>query len=340
MRRWLGGLLVAVCALALAAGDADAKPRRTGPPVKAAAAKAPVGKLKAKTAKVRAARKHVATGPAGYNPIAWSRADGPAPGPAQAIGGYAAGCLSGGVALPGEGAGYQVIRMSRQRNFGHPALVGFVKDFGVKVAAAGLGTALIADMAQARGGPMSFGHASHQSGLDADVWLRLDLPPMGRAAREHLEEIKYVDYDDRRVTADWSAKQAEMIRIAAADPRVSRLFVSPAIKQALCRKEWKDRDWLGKLRPWHGHDGHMHVRLSCPPGSAQCEEQRELPDGDGCGEDLRVWLNRAMPVTEIPPERARPRNPQLPPACHAVLRSGGTRIASATNTTAAATTID
>ncbi|WP_448189607.1 penicillin-insensitive murein endopeptidase [Azospirillum sp. sgz301742] len=296
----LGGLLVAACALTLMATDADAKQRKS--------------------------RKHA---PTGVDPIAWSRADAPARGPAQAIGGYAAGCVSGAVALPGEGTGYQVIRLSRHRNYGHPALVDFLKGFGAKVATAGLGTALIADMGQARGGPMSFGHASHQIGLDADVWLRLDLPPMGRNAREHLEEIKYVDYDGPSVTGDWSSKQAEMIRIAATDPRVARIFVSPAIKLALCVKDWKSRDWLGKLRPWHGHDGHMHIRLSCPPGSPQCEQQRELPDGDGCGGDLQSWLRKAVPVQDTPPERAHPRNPRLPAACQAVLRSGGTRVASA-----------
>ncbi|HYG91797.1 MAG TPA: penicillin-insensitive murein endopeptidase [Azospirillum sp.] len=300
----LGGLLVAACALALMAGDADAKQRK--------------------------ARKHTQ---AAYNPIAWSRTEAPAPGPAQAIGGYAAGCLAGGVALPGEGTGYQVIRLSRHRNYGHPVLVDFLKSFGMKVATAGLGTALIADMGQARGGPMSYGHASHQSGLDADVWLRLDLPPMGRAARESLEEIKYVDYDRRRVTPEWSSRQAEMIRIAASDPRVARIFVSPAIKAALCRKAGgDDRDWLRKLRPWHGHDGHMHIRLSCPPGSPQCEEQRELPVGDGCGEEVHAWLGRAVPVKDTPPEKANPRNPHLPAACQAVLRSTGTRLASAAGT--------
>ena len=281
MRRVLGGLLVALCALTFMAGDADAKQRKAGPSTKVTATKA--GAKKATAKKMTAAR--MAAAASGYSAIAWSRADAPAPGPAQAIGGYAAGCLAGGVALPGEGTGYQVIRLSRHRNYGHPALVDFLKGFGKKVATAGLGTALIADMGQARGGPMSFGHASHQSGLDADVWLRLDLPPMGRNAREHVEEVKYVDYDRRRVTADWTPEQGEMLRIAASDPRVSRIFVSPAIKATLCRKAGdQDADWLRKIRPWHGHDGHMHVRLECPPGSPQCEEQRDLPAGDGCGE--------------------------------------------------------
>jgi len=299
MRRVIGGLLVAGAALALMAADAGAASRKSS------------------------------TKQASYNPIAWSRTDGPAPGPAQAIGGYAAGCLAGGVALPGEGVGYQVIRLSRQRNYGHPVLVDYLKGFGRRMAASGLGTALVADMAQARGGPMSFGHASHQSGLDADIWLRLDLPALSRKARETVDEVRFIDYDRSRVTAGWTGRHAEMVRLAAEDPRVSRIFVGAAIKQALCRKDWKDREWLRKVRPWHGHDGHMHVRLSCPPGSPQCEEQRELPPGDGCGEELQGWLSKAVPAMEIPPEKARPRNPQLPPACHAVLRSTGVKVASA-----------
>jgi len=266
--------------------------------------------------------------PPGPSPIAWSTASGPSGGPAQAIGGYASGCLAGGVPLAGEGTGYQVIRLSRHRNYGHPVLVDYLRDFGRKVAGAGLGTALIADMAQPRGGPMRFGHASHQSGLDADVWLRLDLPPMGRNARESLDEIKYVDYDREQVTPQWSAKQSEMVRIAASDLRVNRIFVNPAIKAALCERNWPDRAWLNKVRPWHGHDGHMHVRLDCPPGSPQCEPQRELPPGDGCGEELESWLRKAVPAREIPPEKARPPSPRLPAACTAVLRAG-TRMASA-----------
>ncbi len=268
--------------------------------------------------------------------VAWSRVGGPSSGPAQAIGGYAAGCIAGAQPLPGEGTGFQVIRMSRQRYYGHPELVGYLRDFGRKVAAAGLGTALIGDMGQARGGPMSFGHASHQSGLDADVWLRLDLPPVSRKGRESLTEIKYVDYARMRVTADWSERHAQLVRIAAGDPRVARVFVNPAIKLAMCRNSWPDRAFLRKLRPWHGHDGHMHVRLRCPAGSPQCEEQAALPEGDGCGEELDSWLDSAAPAVERPAAKPRPRAVTLPPACKAVLRATGTRVAAAERTAAPA----
>lgn len=261
------------------------------------------------------------------NSIAWSQVSGPSFGPAQSIGGYAAGCVTGAQPLAGEGTGYQVIRMSRQRNYGHPELIAYLKDFGRKVAAAGLGSALVGDMGQARGGPMSFGHASHQMGLDADVWLRLDLPPMGRNARESVTEVKYVDYDRKRVNAAWSDRQAQLIRIAAADPRVARIFINPAIKAAMCGHPWPNRDFLRKLRPWYGHDGHMHVRLHCPAGSPLCEDQKDAPDGDGCGEELTSWLGSVYPLVERHEGKPQPRYVDMPAACRAVLRAGGTRVA-------------
>ena len=292
------GLAVAL----LAAGEAEAKQRKKKP--------API--------------------PAYATSVAWGAVAGPSLGAAQSIGGYAAGCVSGARALPPEGVGYQVIRLSRQRNYGHPVLVDMLRDFGRRVALAGLGTALIGDMGQARGGPMPSGHASHQIGLDADVWLRLDLPPMGRAGRERLEEIKYVDYDRMRVTEDWSDRQAKMVQIAASDARVARIFVSPAIKLAMCQRSWADRGFLNKLRPWHGHDGHMHIRLNCPSGSPLCEQQTAQPDGDGCDDELMSWLSSASPAIERPPGyKPEPRVVRkMPAACAPVLKSAGTRMAS------------
>jgi penicillin-insensitive murein endopeptidase len=301
---------VGLVAALLAAGDADAKSRKKNKPV-------PI--------------------PAYATSVAWGAVAGPSLGASRSIGGYAAGCIAGARALPPEGVGYQVIRLSRQRNYGHPVLVDMLRDFGQRVAHAGLGTALVGDMGQARGGPMPSGHASHQIGLDADVWLRLDLPPMGRAGRERLDEVKYVDYDRMRVTADWSDRQARMIQIAASDPRVARIFVNPAIKLAMCQRSWSDRGFLNKLRPWHGHDGHMHIRLNCPAGSPLCEQQAEQPDGDGCGDELMSWLDSASPAIEHPPGyKPEPRViRKMPAACAPVLNAAGTRMASLADSAAA-----
>jgi len=47
-----------------------------------------------------------------------------------------------------------------------------------------------------------------------------------------------------------------VIRAAAQEPRVERIFVNAAIKKALCREAKGDRSWLAKMRPWYGHDYH------------------------------------------------------------------------------------
>ena len=42
---------------------------------------------------------------------------------AEALGGYAAGCLAGGEALPITGPGWQAMRLERGRNWGHPEML-------------------------------------------------------------------------------------------------------------------------------------------------------------------------------------------------------------------------
>src|SRR3954470_19339871 len=96
----------------------------------------------------------------------------PAAMPAEAIGFYAKGCIAGAQALPINGDTWQVMRLSRNRYWGHPDLVRLVERLSVKAhKEAGWPGILVGDMSQPRGGPMITGHASHQVGLDADIWL-------------------------------------------------------------------------------------------------------------------------------------------------------------------------
>ncbi|MEO3432722.1 penicillin-insensitive murein endopeptidase [Inquilinus sp. CAU 1745] len=254
--------------------------------------------------------------------VAWSNVREPAPGPAASIGSYANGCVAGAEPLPIDGLGYQVIRPSRHRYYGHPALIEYLEDFGARMAAAGLGVALIADMSQPRGGPMSYGHASHQIGLDADIWMRLDLPFLPPDEREDLEPVVMIDRDAFRADPTvFTDSQAEMVRLAADDPRVARIFIHPALKQALCRRDWADRSWLRTIRPWYGHDYHFHVRLHCPAGSETCVEQAPPPRGDGCGGEVASWFpdpdRPPEPPSTTPPEPRPPKT--LPAACQALL---------------------
>ncbi len=248
-------------------------------------------------------------------PVAWHLVRAPSPGPAQAIGGYAHGCLAGGVALPLDGTGYQVVRPGRHRYFGHPALVDYVQGLGRRVHGAGLGLINIGDMAQPRGGPLNFGHASHQVGLDVDIWLRLDLPPLPRNDRDDLKEVSVLDVNTLElIRSRWTSAQFTVLRLATEDPRVARIFVNPVIKLELCRHAGADREWLRLIRPWYGHDDHFHVRLACPADSPLCEAQRPLPSGDGCDTELTSWLPEARPLA---PKKAGspPPNPVLPAAC-------------------------
>mgnify|MGYP005847599001 CR=1 FL=1 len=251
----------------------------------------------------------------------------PAAGPAQVHGSYAKGCIAGAVPLPASGPGWQTMRPGRNRAWGHPEAVAVIGRLGAAALALGWPGLLIGDVSQPRGGPMPFGHASHQIGLDIDVWLmRPGARPLSRAEREGLSAVNAVAPDRRRVSPAWTEDQARIVMAAAQDAAVARIFVNAAIKAELCR--WAPpgpRDWLGKVRPWWGHDHHFHVRLHCPADSPGCAAQEPPPPGDGCDAALDWWFSDEALHPPPPSRPPRPKPPltlaDLPPACAAVLRA-------------------
>src|SRR3954447_242560 len=101
----------------------------------------------------------------------------PSAGAPHPIGFYSAGCLAGGEPLALQAPHWQVMRPSRNRYWGHPELIQFIEHLADNVAKhTGWPGILIGDMAQPRGGPLPSGHASHQIGLDVDIWLH-SMPP-------------------------------------------------------------------------------------------------------------------------------------------------------------------
>jgi len=242
----------------------------------------------------------------------WGEVAGPAAGPPESIGRYAAGCLVGAERLAPDGPGFQAVRLSRNRHYGHPQLVGFVRDLARQAENADLGLLPVGDMSQPRGGPMIQAHASHQVGLDVDIFFRLDLPALAPAQREDLDLPSYVDSEPPQIDARFGEQHFELLRLAASDSRVARIFVHPAIKQALCEQDWPERSFLRTVRPWYGHEDHMHVRLHCPAGSADCVAQAPPGAGDGCGAEIDSWLDRG-PLPRRPPGIRR--DPTLPPRC-------------------------
>ena len=244
---------------------------------------------------------------------------------ARTIGSYAKGCLAGGMALPINGRTWQVMRLSRNRNWGHPSLVQFLEKLAAQGPRTGWRGLLVGDMAQPRGGPMRTGHASHQVGLDADIWLT-PMPDreLSRIEREEMSATMVVAEDRRDVDPKvWTPAHVAVIKAAAQDPKVARIFVNAAIKKALCRDAGSDRGWLGKVQPWWGHDYHFHVRLGCPSGDAECTPQPPRPADDGCGKELDYWFTEAVlhPKPSPTPSKPRPamRMADLPAACRQVL---------------------
>ncbi|MBS0571850.1 MAG: penicillin-insensitive murein endopeptidase [Proteobacteria bacterium] len=273
---------------------------------------------------------------AGAAPLASSlfgAVSGPSNQRSQPIGTYARGCGAGMVELPESGPTWQAMRLSRNRNWGQPSLVAYLEDLSRKAAALGWRGLYIGDLSQPRGGPSASGHLSHQIGLDADVWY---LPPprlnLTAREREKISANSVRTEDQKHVNANWTEAHHQLLKMAASDPRVDRIFVAAAIKIEMCRTaRAADKGWLQKIRPIYGHNDHFHVRLKCPPGATSCQTQKptvaELSNGgNGCDDSLMWWVTTYLEELKHPgPPGPRKRTPRdytmadLPKACATVL---------------------
>lgn len=250
---------------------------------------------------------------------------------AASFGSYAKGCLAGGEQLAETGPTWQAMRLSRNRNWGHPELIDFVESLSRKAAQQeGWEGLYVGDLSQPRGGPMLTGHASHQIGLDADIWMlppqRLDLTAQ---ERENISSISLRRAGGAYTNDNWTRQHQEVMKAAAEDPRVARIFVFPGAKVRMCNEATGDRAWLNKIRPWYGHHYHFHVRLKCPDGLKGCVDQAPPPAGDGC-DAAQTWVDS---ILNPPPPKPRdpnapkpqPKRPitmaSLPAQCSAVLSS-------------------
>jgi len=175
----------------------------------------------------------------------------------EAIGTYAKGCVAGAVQLAETGPTWQAMRLSRNRNWGHPDVISFIERLSRSAVSAG--------------------------------WKG----------------------DQRNVNANWTRAHHEILKAAASDPAVARIFVTAPAKLRMCKDAARnDRAWLRKIRPWWGHHYHFHVRLNCPAGSRNCQEQAAIPPGDGCKEAV-WWVTDALkpPDPNAPKKKRKPKAP-------------------------------
>ena len=99
-----------------------------------------------------------------------------------------------------------------------------------------------------------------------------------------------------------------VIKAAAQDPTVERIFVNPAIKRALCRSPTP-------IAPGSQGAPYLGPRLSFPRPHAlparqpECPPQPPVPDGDGCSDgELDRWFRDAttIPRTAETPPKVKP----------------------------------
>ncbi|MEP9386852.1 penicillin-insensitive murein endopeptidase [Mesorhizobium sp. KR9-304] len=250
----------------------------------------------------------------------------PAAMPAKSYGFYSKGCFSGGVAIPVDGPTWQAMRLSRNRRWGHPTMIALIEKLSRDAAAKdGWPGLMIGDISQPRGGPMLTGHASHQIGLDADIWLNpMPSRTLTAAERENISAVSMIK--KKGLTVDekvWTPAHMRLLRRAASYPEVERILVHPGIKKKLCETATGDRSWLRKVRPFWGHDYHFHIRIGCQPGSTGCKAQAETMPGDGCDKSLAWWFTeepwRPNKNPDAPKARDLMKLSNLPKECRMVL---------------------
>ncbi|MGE4232998.1 MAG: penicillin-insensitive murein endopeptidase [Bacteriovoracia bacterium] len=257
-------------------------------------------------------------GCASKNTKIWSELSSPDSGSPEAIGTYSAGCLAGATSMYPDGVGFHVMRISRKRFYGHPDLIQFITEVSKDVHQNKLGTLLVGDLAQARGGPSPSGHASHQTGLDVDIWFTTAEEYPGEqfslSTRETLSAGKIVEQDKLDPNL-WNKKKIKILQIFAQRPNVDRIFVTAAVKKDLCQRYdrfKKNKGWLSKIRPWFGHDDHFHVRLTCPKNSKTCYSSSDAILGTSCDQTLEWWFSEEAKAVK-PSEKAK--EPDLPKRC-------------------------
>ncbi len=241
---------------------------------------------------------------------------------ARIYGSTALGCIAGSVEVR-ESPDLKFQVWGRGRNFAHPIMAQYLNDLRTKIKAQGLPPLVVGDIALKYGGPYGpkSNHASHNTGLDVD--LPFFFAPRGQSVAHHPDV--YI-VKGQKVLPTFTPEITRLIISAASDPRVDRVFVAPMIKQRMCQlyEAQPHNGFLHKLRPWFGHQAHMHVRLKCPSDSPQCLSQSPIPEGTGCGYEVQSWFMPPPPKSpsKLTQSQAKPKpKPELPEQCKILWRT-------------------
>lgn len=212
----------------------------------------------------------------------------PTPGDSESLGGYSLGCLRGGKTFKGNENGIVISQSRRGRFWGHSQLIDLLTELGEFSYQRHKKFLILGDLSLSRGGPTFGGHSSHQNGLDVDIWFEV-LSKKPHWDWIETQEMKTV-LTKTGFNKDFGKVQISILDYLSQDERVARIFVHPKIKKFLCENKKIKSDGLRKIRPWYGHDDHLHLRLKCSPKDKECVDQKEPEEGDGC-DQLDWWFS-------------------------------------------------
>jgi len=178
---------------------------------------------------------------------------------------------------------------------------------------------------------MLSGHASHQIGLDADIWLT-PMPNriLTRTERANMSAISMLRKDSLYVDPKkWTPAHGKLLKRAASYDEVQRIFIHPGIKKVMCDtygSSHANDQWMNKLRPYYGHHYHFHIRLFCQDGSPDCKPQQSTGSGNGCDKSLAWWFTDEPWAPAKPDPNKKPAKPKvvtladLPKSCSSTLQ--------------------
>lgn len=239
---------------------------------------------------------------------------------ARIYGSTSAGCIEGTQELNDAFEDFQIQRWAPNRNYAHPLMMQYLADLRHRTKDLGLPPLLIGDLSRYLGG--SYGprsnHASHNTGIDVDLPFDFALPRKTESELNSPKDVYIVK--GSKVQPSFTKSIELYIKSAASDPRVDRIFVAPMIKKRMCNvyQDEANNGFLQKLRPWFGHQAHMHVRLKCPFDSPDCISQAPIPQGNGCGYELESWFLPPPPNTNK--AKAKKKERVLPQKCAILLK--------------------
>jgi penicillin-insensitive murein endopeptidase len=245
----------------------------------------------------------------GFDPR-WSHVTTPRTGAPSSIGQPGAGCVQGAVALPLRGPGYVVAHPERHREYGHPSLIAYIHALVAVARKQKLGLVVVGDLGQPRGGPTPTGHRSHQNGLDVDIWYASPSPALSPGKEPLPPAPSVVDLHTSKMLPAWNKKVVRLVEAAAGNPAVDRIFVHPAVKRALCQDKGARGPWLGRLRPWWGHQDFVRriAPTVCSPSHCQMATAARKSPGGSAKTRTPPPRSAALPARGRPPcpKSARP----------------------------------